>query len=94
MATKLSKEQIKLIDYVTIWIIEQEGIITSADISDKINLFSSIPSLFKKELSDEEKIEVLKELECRINTKMDEGVCLKDTKHVSWYFSAKKRYRE
>lgn len=90
MTTKLSKDQILLIDLVTRWSIEQDGIITSEDISGQINSFSSISSLFKKELSDEEKIDVLKELECRINIKMDEGVCLKDTNHISWFFSAKK----
>ncbi len=41
-------------------------------------------------VTDEEAEEVVNELRTRLSVRMDPGVCLKEKKHVSWYYAAKR----
>lgn len=60
-------------------------IVDEEKISNYIKVFRMV-----NPVTDDEVEEIKKDLHSRLLIRMDRGVCIKEKKHVSWYYSAKK----
>lgn len=63
-------------------------VIDEEKISNYINIFRML-----NPVTDDEVEEIKKDLHTRLLVRMDRGVCIKEKKHISWYYSAKKELK-
>lgn len=65
--------------------LSNETVVEEEKVKELVDFFSRLNNI-----SEEDKQDVIKTIHSRLSVKMDPGSYIKDSKHTSWYFSAKK----